>query len=415
METKKNIQKNPLQAPKIAPQIPENQAQISPKKVANYKEIQHEKQKDFIQKKVKEFSKNIEAKIWETQLTVAKPPFMNSNFTKWRASILQSMKEFMEGYSFQDQQYFMQNFYEQVEKKLLADYVLKLKQPYFDQIYFNNYAVPKSLDIKFLKTHNTQELQQLTQKLAYQITEWCLQIELSVDLTQKAEDYGLYSNKMSDSQLYTELKKDLTGEKKRTYAELTVKYFKQFISYGMKNISEILWSTGMSKTNITYTSLLLVYYTFLGTGSIPISVIIPKSKLAMIAGGVLGSLALGKIAENLDTNELISELEDLHAVFYSITEKLKVWNQKGEKAIMNCLASQTPLQKEIQKKELDQTFKELLEQTEKFKEQQEQMLQVIDLVEKEVEGGWTVLEHKRDAEPEILDQQQIIEMKKDQN
>lgn len=110
----------------------------------------------------------------------------------------------------------------------------------------------------------------------------------------------------------------------------------------MKNISEILWSTGMSKTNITYTSLLLVYYTFLGTGSIPISVIIPKSKLAMIAGGVLGSLALGKIAENLDTNELISELEDLHAVFYSITEKLKVWNQKGEKAIMNCLASQTP-------------------------------------------------------------------------
>lgn len=42
------------------------------------------------------------------------------------------------------------------------------------------------------------------------------------------------------------------------------------MSYGMKNVSEILWSTGMSKTNITYTSLLIVYYTFMGTGSIPI-------------------------------------------------------------------------------------------------------------------------------------------------
>lgn len=41
------------------------------------------------------------------------------------------------------------------------------------------------------------------------------------------------------------------------------------------------------------------------------------------------------------------------------------------------------------------------------------MLQVIDLVEKEVEGGWTMLEHARDAEPEILDEKAIIEMKKE--
>lgn len=81
----------------------------------------------------------------------------------------------------------------------------------------------------------------------------------------------------------------------------------------------------------------------------------------MIAGGVLGSLALGKIAENLDTNEIISELEDLSAVFYSITEKLKVWNRKGENSILKCLTAIKPEEKENSKKELDLNFKELLE------------------------------------------------------
>lgn len=51
---------------------------------------------------------------------------------------------------------------------------------------------------------------------------------------------------------------------------------------------------------MTYATLFLLFYNFMGTGTIPITMLFPKSKIGYIAGGLVGSYALGFVAENMD-------------------------------------------------------------------------------------------------------------------
>lgn len=72
-----------------------------------------------------------------------------------------------------------------------------MKQPYFDSIYYEKYAIPNNLDISKIRKHSS-ELAKEMRKLAHIITEWCINIELSTDMIERAEALHLYNSKQKE-------------------------------------------------------------------------------------------------------------------------------------------------------------------------------------------------------------------------
>jgi len=104
----------------------------------------------------------------------------------------------------------------------------------------------------------------------------------------------------------------------------------------MKSLSNLIWSKGLALSNISMGALILLYYSFIGTTSLPIQLLMPKVHVSWLVGGIVGSFALNQVADSIERGEVANNLHKVMEIFKEITVNLLDFNSTCENAITDC-------------------------------------------------------------------------------
>jgi len=116
----------------------------------------------------------------------------------------------------------------------------------------------------------------------------------------------------------------------------------------MKSLSSLVWSKGLALSNISMGALILLYYSFIGTTSLPIQLLMPKVHVSWLVGGIVGSFALNQVADSIERGEVANNLHKVMEIFKEITLNLLDFNTTSENAIIDCSLAKS--QEEINEK-----------------------------------------------------------------
>lgn len=65
-------------------------------------------------------------------------------------------------------------------------------------------------------------------------------------------------------------------------------------------MSGMVWSRGLALSNVSFGMLYVIYLSVIGGSTLPFKLLLPKFNISLLVGGYLGSLALEKVASNLE-------------------------------------------------------------------------------------------------------------------
>ncbi|KAL4508441.1 hypothetical protein ABPG72_003745 [Tetrahymena utriculariae] len=320
-------------------------------------------------------------KILKTDLNTHKPPFIPFTFSEWRRDAFNSLEIELEKLSFAEKQDAKREFINMVDGDLLYLFQKKMKQPYFELVFYENYAIPKGLD--FQAARKDYHLFKDLEALANQISEWCIQIEISADLVDRAELYNYFSCEKEEKQIYKDLKEQLQASSSSTVGEKIRKFFKSTLSYSIKSLSNIVWTKGIALSNISMGALILLYYSFIGTSSLPVQILMPRMHISWLVGGIVGSYALNKVADSIERGEVANNLTKITEIFREITLNLIEFNDNCEYSIKDCTLQKTEDDLQAKCQQLKKVIRHLLDNAEKLTEMKERVSKLRHLIEKD--------------------------------
>jgi len=71
---------------------------------------------------------------------------------------------------------------------------------------------------------------------------------------------------------------------------------KTYIAFGLKKMSDLVWSKSLALSNISFGLLFIVYYSVIGGSTFPLRMMLPQFNIAYLVGGYMGSVALNEVA-----------------------------------------------------------------------------------------------------------------------
>lgn len=92
---------------------------------------------------------------------------------------------------------------------------------------------------------------------------------MSADLVERAELYNFFSCEKEEKEIYKDLKDQLQANASSSFGEKLRGLFKKSITYSMKSLSKLIWTKGIALSNISMGAMILMYYSFIGTTTLP--------------------------------------------------------------------------------------------------------------------------------------------------
>jgi hypothetical protein len=296
----------------------------------------------------------------DVDFSKAASPFITNSFHIQRKHAYKELKNLIKNLPFTDRMTHLQKFYEKVDRELLMNFRLRLKEPYVDLVFQKHYNLPKNVnvtDIKEAEAYN--ELYNLSVIIAI----WTIEVEASADLIERATLYELYQPKNEKKDLIENLKsKTKTEDNKFNVEGFTKKLLKNILIGLIKKLSGFFSSKGLNFTSVSWSACVGVLYYIVGQAAMPWTILLGSINIPWICGGFLASKLLDKIGQKITRTEVIKDLQFLQDAIQQSTEELMASYQEVNNMINKCLKSESEKELEFFKGSLQVKIDSILEE-----------------------------------------------------
>ncbi|CAD8095376.1 unnamed protein product [Paramecium primaurelia] len=332
----------------------------------------------------------ITSKINTVDLTLQSPPYLSSFFQPLRKQAFQNY--IAAKVSDQNQRKMaIYKFIQLVDIEILSLFSEQIIKPYQNLILVRHYGIPQNLDVEKLKLDN-QTLGALND-LANSIAQWNLQIEIAVDNITRVQLYDLWipSEKIKEAQLTAEIKGILSPSDDFDFKTYSKHILIRILAQGAEKFGKYLYSNGLSESNLSYGAALMIYHALVGKSALPWNVIMPNVSLKWLFGGVIGSLALGKVSTYLEKCDQVQQLKGCAEVFQDITNFLINFNETLGAAISDVLLTVNEEQEKEKKQNLTTLVDSFLQSPESIKDSQTEIITCEDIIKHE-QDEWQLIQ-----------------------
>ncbi|CAD8103177.1 unnamed protein product [Paramecium sonneborni] len=332
----------------------------------------------------------ITTKTNTVDLSLQMPPYLSSFYQPLRKQTFQNYLAIKVSDQNQRKQA-IYKFIQLVDIEILSLFQEQIIKPYQNLILVRHYGIPQDLDVEKLKLDN-KTLGALND-LASSIAQWNLQIEIAVDNITRVQLYELWnqSGKIKEAQLTAEIKGILSPSDDLDYKTYSKHILIRMLAQGADKFGKFLYSNGLSESNLSYGAALVIYHALIGKSALPWNVIIPNVSLKWLFGGVIGSLALGKVSTYLEKCDQVQQLQGCAEVFQDITNFLINFNETVSAAINDVLLTVNEEQEMEKKQNLTSLIEAFLKSPESIKDGQTEFITCEDIIKHE-QDEWQVIQ-----------------------
>lgn len=270
----------------------------------------------------------VSEEVTACDLAAYKNPFLPKTFTKWRRSILKGPPS--------------AQFLLEVDEQLLPRFLEKVLLRYHAQLTQSQGTPELDLSPVLLQHVNVM---QAYQEVAMAIAGWNTEIELAMDVVERAKAYGLYEMPGDLRELYTDLQQEWAVEEEPTARRL-YRFLVHLMAYATDSLSSItkrhivkIASFNLLHAKSSILSGVLSAYMY---GSFPWPVLaLLGSQLGFMASGWL-ALKLGRgVSERVDSLQVRGHLKELAGKFAGLREDLKAVNARATELIRHAVTDHT--------------------------------------------------------------------------
>ncbi|CAK93707.1 unnamed protein product (macronuclear) [Paramecium tetraurelia] len=334
---------------------------------------------------LEEIRQFITSKTNTVDLSLQSPPFLSSFFQPLRKQAFQNYFA-AKVTDLNQRKMAIYKFIQLVDIEILSLFSEQIIKPYQNLILVRHYGIPQDLDVEKLKLDNST-LGALND-LASSIAQWNLQIEIVVDNITRVQLYDLWvpSGKVKEAQLTAEIKGILSPADDFDFKTYSKHILIRLLAQGAEKFGKYLYSNGLSESNLSYGAALVIYHALVGKSALPWNVIIPNVSLKWLFGGVIGSLALGKVSTYL-------EKCDQGVQKYSKKQQsfLINFNETLNTAISEVLLTVNEEQEKEKKQNLANLIDQFLQSPESIKDGQTEIITCEDIIKHE-QDEWQVIQ-----------------------
>lgn len=241
----------------------------------------------------------------EVDLSQLSSPYLSKTFTLWRTELYNSYRGPMEP------------FIDLIDNTYLPKYLNQISNCY-------KLSILSSPEVETLPKHD-----EVTTDIVSILTEWTVQIELSVDIIQRASLYGLYKISDTQEQLFEDLQKEWKNSDKPSniffryclgyFSSITFK-LKEYVSESIKSfiIGNLFQYHGIAMIKI-----FCAYF----SSTMPYPIIaIMGAKFIYVFMNIVGDKVGGKIIEPIERANLHLKLVEIKSELKNLTGNLKETN-----------------------------------------------------------------------------------------
>lgn len=257
-------------------------------------------------------------------LSLQSPPYLEKTFTQLRTQMAEQTADPV--------------FREWLDNEALPWFLRKVENAYFTLIYQSEIPA-ESLG---LENHFIAELKRKNEftRLARLLARWNVEIELSVDIIERACLYGLYVKPCSMPNINDDIRKNW-GLKDASMMKRCVFRILNFAAYSTAHLSaEVVEHTSerlaLNLASLKTTALTSLLYMFMGSG-FPIALMHVIGAHASVAiGGYVASKAGEKVHSAFDNYALHNRLKAVDSQLETILTQLTYTNTQAANAITLC-------------------------------------------------------------------------------
>ena len=261
-------------------------------------------------------------------LTAYKSPFLPKTFTKWRKSILKSPPS--------------PEFAQQVDEQLFPRFLEKVFLQYHSEL--TQHQTNPDLDLPpELLEH--PDVRQSYHEVAVTIAGWNTEIEVAMDVVERAQLYGLYQVPGDLKELYADLQREWAAEEEPTMTRM-YRFLVHLMAYATDQLSDLtkrhivkIASVNLLQAKSSIISGVLSAYMY---GSFPWPVLaLLGSQLGFMASGWL-ALKLGRgVSQRVDSLQIRGHLKELSTKFALLRDELQAVNSHATHLIRQCLSGES--------------------------------------------------------------------------
>ena len=261
-------------------------------------------------------------------LNAYKSPFLPKTFTKWRKSIQKGA--------------LTAQFVQEVDEQLLPRFLEKVFLRYHGQLTQNQGTPELNLSPVLLQQ---EDVMQAYQEVAVAIASWSTEIELAMDIVERAQAYGMYEMPRDLQELYRDLQIEWGVDEEPTIRRL-YRFLVHLMAYAADSLSSItkrsivkIASCNLLHAKSSILSGVLSAYMY---GSFPWPVLaLLGSQLGFLASAWL-ALKLGNGAiQRADSIQVRGHLKVLAGKFAGLREDLRAVNAHATKLIRQVITDNT--------------------------------------------------------------------------
>ncbi|KAL4461042.1 hypothetical protein ABPG74_016514 [Tetrahymena malaccensis] len=327
--------------------------------------------------------------LQKVNLQQLKPPFLHNTFGIWRKTSFEKLDMLVRLCTFKQQQSWKKVFYERIDQELFQQYILRLQEPYMNQILYENYQIPQQLEPNLLK--KTLQLYQELSDLSQVIREWCIQLEITFDIIDRVNLYQICNTKqcyyISDN-----IKKEFDINKiqidslNKKGNNLQDFLMKKALVFGVRKLQGLFKQKGL-----TWGTILTVLYSVAAGTANPVIAIL----IGSMGNSVVGNI-LQVVSDYLEKDDKKQLINNLIVELSPIVKSLKQQNEMCEVNILKCFEANNESDYQLAKEELKHSIEKLMENDiDEYTYSKGVLLQ-----EKHV-GEWNVIDYAEDLEEEI--------------
>jgi hypothetical protein len=317
-------------------------------------------------------------------LATLSSPYLPKTFTKWR-------REAYQGPSLA--------FAREVDEELLPRFLEQVQARYFDTI-VSSPTYSQSLGLSHQDLLASAEFNRLASILSH----WSAELELTTDLLDRSQLYGLYQMSPALSVSFTSLQREW-GSGTEPNLKRMYRFLLQSVGYVADRAASVIRThvVGVVAGNMDRSRNALIagtVYAYL-CGSVPWLVLtILGTQVAWVASGWLLMKAGKGIGAGLDRKQLEVHLRELSSQFAVLTGQLNDLNERAKAGIRTCLAAPTPQERVAPVQDLARTLESFVQKRVEGEREQSSFNQdetALDYMQIKEEEDWLVIEAEEPA------------------
>jgi hypothetical protein len=257
-------------------------------------------------------------------LAKVRSPYLSKTFSAWRKTALTVPVT--------------SEFASIVDDHLLRRFLDKVYIRYYDQLTQEHGLTDLEMSREILQDPATH---QEFLSAADTIAQWSIEIELAVDVLDRAQLYGLYTVPEDLTALYTDLQREWNIESEPTITRM-YRFLVHLMAYTTDKLTDLtkrhilhIAGTNIMQAKSAIVSGVIYAYMY---GCIPWTVLaLLGSQMGFVIGGWLVMRVGSRISRSVDGSQVRMHLNELKSKFSALVKDLKAVNVQAEGLIRSCL------------------------------------------------------------------------------